>query len=184
MAGEEFTKLKTFEDFYTLFRARSGKGRSLFFITNGKSMERQSQANAIAFSIYLWLLKKFGLRYAYILLRFVAAYYLFFSPLANVSLKAFFHKINLLQPDSISNRYKVFYIFGQSIIDKIALYMGVGRQLTFDFNNEAHSEACSEEKEPYCLESSGIGRSQVIVISYRASIHSNARPEHGQIKAL
>jgi predicted LPLAT superfamily acyltransferase len=98
---------------------------------NGKS-----QANALGFSIFLWLIRKAGLSSAYILLKFVAVYYLFFSKRANEGLIHFFSKIKLPQPASLSNRFKAFDLFGQSLIDKLATYMGAGKKLTFDFDNE------------------------------------------------
>jgi len=98
---------------------------------NGKS-----QANALGFSIFLWMIKRLGLACAYALLKFVAIYYLFFSKRANEGLISFFRKIKIPDPTSISNRYKAFDLFGQSLIDKLATYMGAGQKLSFDFNNE------------------------------------------------
>ena len=98
---------------------------------NGKS-----QANVLGITIILWFIKTAGLAITYILLKFIAAYYLFFSKRANKALIQFFSKIRLSRPSSIINRYKAFDNFGQSLIDKMATYMGTGKKLTFDFDNE------------------------------------------------
>ncbi|MBK7603856.1 MAG: hypothetical protein IPI15_09770 [Saprospiraceae bacterium] len=107
-------------------------------------MERQITSKCPWFSIFLWLIRKAGLSSAYILLKFVAVYYLFFSKRANEGLIHFFSKIKLPQPASLSNRFKAFDLFGAISDDKLATYMGAGKKLSFDFDNEQklHELAC------------------------------------------
>ncbi|MCO6461204.1 MAG: hypothetical protein J5I59_07360 [Saprospiraceae bacterium] len=96
----------------------------------------RSQAKAKGFSIFIWWIKHLPLIFSYILLSFVALYYLFFSKVANLALKDYFNKMQLSRPNAIFHRYKSFILFGQSIIDKLAIYAGAGKRLSFDFENE------------------------------------------------
>lgn len=96
----------------------------------------RSQANTLGFSVFLWLIRRFPLSFSYALLRPVALYYLFFSKHANKSLIQYFSKLGLARPSSPARRYKAFYLFGQALIDKLAIYMNAGKELSFDFDNE------------------------------------------------
>ncbi len=148
----------------------------------------KSQANAIGFSIFLWMIRRLGLGCAYILLKFVAVYYLFFSKQANQSLITFLRKVNIPSPSSVRNRYKVFDLFGQSLIDKLAVYMGAGSKLTFDFNNEAQLHELAANGRGAILLGAHLGNWEIAgQLLYRidASIHIvMLNNEHEQIKKL
>lgn len=96
----------------------------------------QSQAGKAGFSIFLWWIQHLPLIFSYLLLYPVAAFYLFFSKKANLSLIEYFQQLQVANPDSIHHRYKSFLNFGQSLVDKLAVYAGKGNRITFDFENE------------------------------------------------
>ncbi len=76
--------------------------------------------------IFVFILKKFGLPAAYFVLRFVSFYFVFFAPKATKSAWNYFrfaHKYNVLK--TAVSVYKNFYVFGQTLLDKIASMAGV-----------------------------------------------------------
>lgn len=105
----------------------------------------RSQANSLGFSIFLWTIKHLPLGFSYAILRLVTIFYLFFSQKANNALIDFFGRLQLYKPDSISRRYATFNLFGQALVDKLAVYMQAGKRLSFDFENEQQLHQLAED---------------------------------------
>ncbi|KXK18024.1 MAG: acyltransferase [Candidatus Parvibacillus calidus] len=105
----------------------------------------RSQANSLGFSIFIWIIKHFPLGFSYLLLRLVAIFYLFFSAKANNALIEFYTTLKLNRPYSILRRYATFNLFGQALIDKLAIYLQVGKELSFDFENEQQLHQLAQE---------------------------------------
>jgi predicted LPLAT superfamily acyltransferase len=80
-----------------------------------------------------------GLLPAYFLLRFVAFYYLLFSARSTAALFDFFRRrIGTGRLRSLLKIYRNYYLFGQTLIDKIVLMSGIKNRFTFDFDGEDH----------------------------------------------
>ena len=93
------------------------------------SWEGTSRGKVIGYRIFEWSLKYLGLDFAYFLLLFVSAYFVFTSGKAFRSTFYYFHsrlKFNLLK--TIIFIFKNYYLFGQVIIDKTVM-LGVFKHL-------------------------------------------------------
>ena len=84
----------------------------------------QSQAKVIGFKIFVFILNSFGLKPAYLILRFVSFYYFLFSK-PNKYIREYFiqaHGYSKLKARLAV--YKNNFILGQTIIDKVAVMAG------------------------------------------------------------
>lgn len=103
------------------------------------SWRGQSRGNVLGYKIFIFLLKKLGIGAAYLLLKLVAFYFFITSPKTSKIIYNYFHtrlKYNKLK--SIISTYKNFNIFGQILIDKIAILSGLKEKYTFNFDGEEH----------------------------------------------
>jgi len=102
--------------------------------------EWQGKTNAglWGIKIFVFIINRFGLRPAYLLLRFVAGYYFLFSYQSNKHIYYYFNKILGLKPlESIFKIYRNYYVFGQTIIDKVALLSGANTKFTVNHDGGA-----------------------------------------------
>ncbi|MBS1739969.1 MAG: lipid A biosynthesis acyltransferase [Bacteroidetes bacterium] len=94
--------------------------------------EGRSRGTQLGYRIFVWLLKIGGLRPAYFLLFFVALYYRWFVPAATRPLRFLYQQ--RLHFDKKKTRKlirKNIVVFGQTLIDKIAILAGIPTGLTF-----------------------------------------------------
>lgn len=101
--------------------------------------EGKSKGNKLGYQIFIYALRKGGLKVAYTLLYLVALHFFLFS---GKSSKASYHfqrhKMGFSWWTSIKNVYRNYYAFGQSIIDKIVTMAGLPNKFSFEFNGEQH----------------------------------------------
>lgn len=92
----------------------------------------RSRGSKTGISIFVWLLHKGGLKPAYALLHFVTLYYRFFVPAATRPLQ-YLYKTRMGFSASQTHKLikKNILIFGQTLIDKIAVLSDAASQLTF-----------------------------------------------------
>ena len=97
----------------------------------------KSRGNKFGYSVFIWILRHFGVLPAYFLLRFVAGYFFIFSLKTSKILFHFYNKrIGLSNLKSIGYIYKNYFNLGQSIIDKIVLMSGIKHNFSFNFYGE------------------------------------------------
>ncbi|MFZ6011549.1 MAG: lipid A biosynthesis acyltransferase [Bacteroidota bacterium] len=97
----------------------------------------KSKGNKLGYSIFVWICRTFGVKPAYLLLRFVAFYYFLFSPSSTRHIYEYFRK--RLAYSSFQSRIKVYqnyYVFGQTLLDKIIVMAGIENKFTYDFDGE------------------------------------------------
>lgn len=95
----------------------------------------KSRGTVLGYRIFVFLIKKLGLGVAYFVLYFVATYYTLFSPSSSKAIFYYFSKrLKLPAFKSLVNIYKSYYVFGQTIIDKVAISSGLRDQFTYDFD--------------------------------------------------
>ena len=105
-----------------------------------QSWEGRSKGNKLGYSIFIWLLRVGGLRPAYFLLRFVAFYYFLFSS-SHRYIYSYFHKrLGFSRWRSLTGIYRNYYLFGQTLIDKIVVMSGLKAPYTFVFEGEHYIE--------------------------------------------
>ena len=106
-----------------------------------QSWQGQSKGNKLGYRIFIGLLRFGGIRPAYLLLRFVASYYLLFSASSTRPIYQYFRKkLGFGLWRTINSLYRNYYLFGQTLIDKVAVMSGLKVPFTFDFDGEHYIE--------------------------------------------
>ena len=106
----------------------------------------KTRGGVAGYLTFIYILKYFGLGTAYLILRFVVLYFVLFAPLARQSLWFYFRKIHGWGFwRSFVALFKNFYIFGQMLLDKVALLSGAFTKFTFDFDGEDFLQKMASE---------------------------------------
>jgi len=93
----------------------------------------QSRGTVLGHKIFVFILNHLGLKPAYIVLRFVALYYFLFARKSNKISFHFFHDVlKYKKTTAYLKIYKNYYLFGQTILDKVALMAGVKTKFTIN----------------------------------------------------
>lgn len=99
------------------------------------SWKGKTRGGILGYRIFVFTLQNFGLGSAYFLLRFVVAYFLIFAPKATAySYKYFRNIVKLTKWKSFISVYRSFYIFGQTLIDKVAIRSGLQHKFDYSFD--------------------------------------------------
>jgi predicted LPLAT superfamily acyltransferase len=97
----------------------------------------KSRGNKSGYTIFVWILRNFGVSPAYLLLRFVVVYFFLFSFKTSGHLFNFYHRrIGYSILKSIRYLYKNYFQLGQGIIDKVVVMSGIKNNFTFNFDGE------------------------------------------------
>lgn len=97
--------------------------------------EGKSKGTVLGYRIFVFFIKKLGLKAAYSLLFFVALYYCFFSPKSTKAIYYYLRKrLGYSQWKSIISVFKNYFVFGQTIIDKTAISSGMRDRFTYEFD--------------------------------------------------
>jgi predicted LPLAT superfamily acyltransferase len=103
-----------------------------------------------------------GVKPAYVLLRFVSFYYFLFSVTSSRIMYRFFRdRIGFGRFKTIGKIYTNYYLFGQSLIDKVVLMAGIPHPFTFDFDGEEHLREMVARGQGGLLLSSHIGNWEI-----------------------
>ncbi len=103
------------------------------------SWQGKSKGTRLGYSIFVGILKKFGVLPAYILLRVVTLYYFFFScNSSKIIFNYYRRRIGYGRLKSFFKIYTNYYLLGQAIIDKIVIMSGIPNRFSFDFDGEEH----------------------------------------------
>ncbi|MEJ7644393.1 MAG: lipid A biosynthesis acyltransferase [Chryseolinea sp.] len=97
----------------------------------------KSKGTALGYRILFIICSRLGVRPAYFILRFVAFYFLLFSRASTQNSYSYFrqrHGYGVLR--SIASAYKNYYLFAQTILDKVIVMAGINNNLTYDFDGE------------------------------------------------
>lgn len=101
------------------------------------SWQGKSRGTLLGYKIFFQLLRRTGLAPAYLLLRVVAFYYFLFDRSGFRPSFNYFRNIHGYSYwPALFSVYRNFYVFGQTIIDKVALMSGVKTPFTFHFDGE------------------------------------------------
>ena len=97
----------------------------------------KSKGTPLGYRIFVLIIRTFGMDIAYIVLRFVSFYYFLFSWNSTPHIYQYFrrrHNFSVLK--SVANVYKNYYVFGQTLLDKVAVMAGIDNKFTYDFDGE------------------------------------------------
>ena len=96
------------------------------------------------YKIFVFLITKLGLNSAYFILVFVSAYFLIAAPKATKSIYTYLRKIHKHNRMKAGiGVYRTFYVFGQTLIDKIAIGSGQKSKFKYKFDGRENLEALS-----------------------------------------
>jgi predicted LPLAT superfamily acyltransferase len=95
----------------------------------------KSRGNKLGFQIFVFVCRTLGVRPAYFLLYFVSLYYIFFSRNTTRHIFQYFrkrHGYGVLK--SYWSAYKNYYVFGQTILDKIIVLADLKNTFTYELD--------------------------------------------------
>ena len=101
------------------------------------SWQGKSKGTTLGYRIFVAVIKRSGVLPAYFLLRFVAFYYFLFSRTSSKIIYGFYRqKLHFGRVKSLRKLYRNYYVFGQTLIDKIAVMASSENSFTFNFDGE------------------------------------------------
>jgi predicted LPLAT superfamily acyltransferase len=122
----------------------------------------KSRGTPLGYRIFVVVLKNLGVLPGYLLLRLVALYYFLFLYKSSGPLYQYFrHKLGYSIYKSLVDIYRNFYLFGQTIIDKVVVMSGIPNKFTFDFDGEENLRKIVELKKGGLLISAHIGNWEI-----------------------
>lgn len=122
------------------------------------SWHGKSRGTKLGYRIFVWILKRFGVKPAYLLLRVVTVYFFFTSYKASKAIYYLYrHKLGYGRLRAIGCIYTNYYMLGQSIIDKVVVMSGIPNQFTFNFDGEEHLREIAAMQQGGILLSAHIG---------------------------
>jgi predicted LPLAT superfamily acyltransferase len=101
------------------------------------SWKGQSKGTPLGYRIFIFLIRHFGIKSAYLLLRFVSFYYSLFSAKKH----QYFYFQNILRKSKRRAFWSIVknnYVFGQVLIDKVAALSGNAKGFSYDFDGEEY----------------------------------------------
>jgi len=101
------------------------------------SWQGKTRGGQFGYWFFIQILKFPGIKFAYFFLYFVSTYYVLFVPKARKPIFWYFRNIQKFSfIKSLVFTFRNFYVFGQVIIDKVALMAGFAKNFTFNFDGE------------------------------------------------
>lgn len=124
--------------------------------------EGRSRGTTLGYRIFVWLLKYGGLGATYALLPFVTLYYRLFVPAATRPLMYLYtERLQFDRKKASKLIQKNLLVFGQTIIDKIAVLSGAGDKLSFTHEGVEHIEQLVKDGKGGILLSAHLGNWEV-----------------------
>ena len=122
----------------------------------------KSKGTVLGYKIFVFFIKKVGVKSAYFILYFVAFYYFIFLKKSNISIFYYFReRLNYSFWKSKKMVFKSYYTFGQTIIDKIAIGAGLKNKFTYEYDGGEIIIKLLEEKKGGVLISAHIGNFEI-----------------------
>jgi predicted LPLAT superfamily acyltransferase len=122
----------------------------------------KSKGTVLGYKIFVFLIRKAGVKSAYALLYFVATYYFLFLRKSN---QAIFYYFKERQQYSYFKSklmvFKSYYTFGQTIIDKISISAGMRNKFTYEFDGIDILKKLLAEKKGGVLISAHVGNFEI-----------------------
>lgn len=122
------------------------------------SWKGKTRGGLLGYKIFIFILQKSGIGSAYFLLKFVSAYFIFFAPKATASIYKYFRAIHQYSFwKTVVSVYKNYNIFGQTLLDKVALIAGFESKFTYTFEGEENLRVANAEGKGLMLISAHLG---------------------------
>ncbi len=122
----------------------------------------KSKGTLLGYKIFIFLIKKFGVRAAYGLLIFVASYYFLFYPTNFKAIFYYLHKrLRYTKIKAFFSVYRTYFVFGQTIIDKVAIGAGLRDYFSYEFDGIDNLKEVLLEKKGGILISAHVGNFEI-----------------------
>ncbi len=122
----------------------------------------KSKGSLLGYKIFVYCIKKLGIKAAYSVLVFVAFYYFIFEKRSNKAIFYYFNKrLGYSYLKSIWSVYKSYFVFGQTIIDKTAISAGLRDKFTYEFDGVELLKKLLAEKKGGVLISAHVGNFEI-----------------------
>jgi predicted LPLAT superfamily acyltransferase len=122
----------------------------------------KSRGGNFGYWFFIVLLKSLGLGFAYFFLRFIVIYFVIFAPKASKAQYKYFREIHKWPfGKSIISLIRNYYVFGQVILDKVALMAGVKTNFTYNFDGEEYLHQLAKEKKGVLLVGAHFGNWEI-----------------------
>ncbi len=108
----------------------------------------KSKGTLLGYKIFVFCIKKLGIRTAYAVLIFVSFYYFVFARASNQSLWYYLNKrLKYSKVKSLWAMYNSYFVFGKILIDKTAIAAGLREKYTYEFDGiETLREIIAQKK--------------------------------------
>ncbi|OBX24383.1 MULTISPECIES: LpxL/LpxP family acyltransferase [Bizionia] len=122
----------------------------------------KSRGTVLGYKIYVFIMKHLGMGAAYLVLYFVAAYFCFFSKDSTRAIYYYFkNRLNYSSFKSYRSIFKSYYVFGQTILDKIAISSNLSDKFTYEFDGAETITETLKEKKGGILISAHVGNFEI-----------------------
>lgn len=127
-----------------------------------KKWSGKSRGNILGYRIFVFCIKHIGVRAAYSVLFFVTAWYFLFLKKSNRSVFYYFRKrLGYSFWKSKISVFKNYFVFGQTIIDKTAISVGLHKCFTYEFDGIENLKNLLKNKKGGVLISAHIGNFEI-----------------------
>lgn len=124
--------------------------------------EGKSKGTVLGYKIFIFFIRKLGVRAAYGLLYFVALYYAFFAGKSTRSIFYYFRKrLKYSWTKSVFSIYKSYYVFGKTIIDKAAISSGLQNRFTHECDGVENIIELLDKKQGGIMISAHVGNFEI-----------------------
>ncbi|MEO8759957.1 MAG: lipid A biosynthesis acyltransferase [Bacteroidia bacterium] len=121
----------------------------------------KSSGGVLGYKIFVFILKTFGLNFAYFFLGFISFFYFLFSKSKKDVYRYFreIHQYSRLK--SIASIYKNYYVFGQTLLDKFALLSGLKTNFSVQKDGQENLIKIHNQKQGGLLISAHMGNWEI-----------------------
>lgn len=101
-----------------------------------KEWTGKSRGGGFGHAVFVFLIRRFGIRSAYLFLAFVVCYFIPFAPRATAAVWDYYRRRRRYgRLRAAAALYRHYYRFGQTLIDRIAIRSGMEERYDFRFDN-------------------------------------------------
>ena len=127
-----------------------------------KKWSGKSRGTILGYKIFVFCIKHFGVRFAYSVLFFVAAWYFLFLKESNKAIFYYFHKrVKFSYWKSQLSVFKSYFTFGQTLVDKTAISVGLRDRFSYEFDGIENLKNLLNDKKGGILISAHIGNFEI-----------------------
>ncbi len=124
--------------------------------------EGKSKGTTTGYKIFIFLIKNMGINAAYLLLVFVSFYYFIFNQKQTRIIYQYFRKRHEQSVfKSWINVYRNNFVFGQTIIDKVAIAAGLEDKYTYEFDGIENIHQLAKDESAGIMISAHVGNFEV-----------------------